>query len=167
MIFKPECTYGLTVTQFNTGKIQNILVSKSSGVENEIFCNATRVCNDSIKIALHAVENLPECEILLKTKVVIKMGDGSSSIDGPSAGLAVACALISFALNRKQEVASTGTIDIMGNVGKIGLLPEKALIASRYGLKLFLSRENEKDFDQLDENVISDISELLPPWDDS
>lgn len=71
-------------------------------------------------------------------KVVINAG----AIDGPSAGLAFTLAVLDVLtpgeLTGKNRVAVTGTIDIHGNVGKVGSVTEKAAAARRAGARYFL-----------------------------
>jgi ATP-dependent Lon protease len=81
---------------------------------------------------------------------------GAIPKDGPSAGIAMATALISsvtgIAVNK--DVAMTGEITLRGRVLPIGGLKEKALGAMRAGIKTVIFPEkNVKDLDEIPENI--------------
>ncbi len=61
-------------------------------------------------------------------------------VDGPSAGAAIAIALIAAINGEKlnETVYITGTIDVDGAIGPVGGIIEKALAAARAGGKLFI-----------------------------
>jgi uncharacterized protein len=69
----------------------------------------------------------------------------ASVVEGPSAGAAMALLLISQLTDRKlpQNVSITGTITDEGYIGPVGGVYEKALAASRHGIKLFLIPKGE------------------------
>jgi ATP-dependent Lon protease len=81
---------------------------------------------------------------------------GAIPKDGPSAGIAMASALVS-ALSRRpvrNDVAMTGEITISGRVLPIGGLKEKILGAVRAGIThIVLPRENEADLEDLPEEI--------------
>jgi ATP-dependent Lon protease len=81
---------------------------------------------------------------------------GAIPKDGPSAGIAMATALVS-ALSEKparHEVAMTGEITLSGRVLPIGGLKEKVLGAVRAGIThIVIPRENESDLDDLPADV--------------
>ena len=80
--------------------------------------------------------------------VHIHVPAGAIPKDGPSAGIAMATALISAFTNRKvdQQVGMTGEISLRGRVLPIGGLKEKALGALRAGIThIIIPEKNRKD----------------------
>jgi ATP-dependent Lon protease len=81
---------------------------------------------------------------------------GAIPKDGPSAGVAMAAALISALTGRSvdQYVAMTGEITLRGRVLPIGGLKEKALGAVRGGVKtVIIPHKNRKDLSEIPMNV--------------
>jgi ATP-dependent Lon protease len=81
---------------------------------------------------------------------------GATPKDGPSAGTAMATALISILTNTpvRNDIAMTGEITLRGRVLPIGGLKEKALGALRAGIKtLIIPEKNEKDLVEIPKNI--------------
>ena len=96
-----------------------------------------------------------------KTKDIhIHVPEGAVPKDGPSAGIAMATAVVS-ALSEtpaRHEVAMTGEITLRGRVLPIGGLKEKTMAAYRYGIKtVIIPAENQPDLKEVDEVVKSNI----------
>jgi ATP-dependent Lon protease len=82
---------------------------------------------------------------------------GAVPKDGPSAGVAIATALASLALDRKvrNEVAMTGEVTLTGNVLPVGAIKEKIIAANRAGIReIVLPRLNEKDVEEIPDRII-------------
>ena len=86
----------------------------------------------------------------------IHVPEGAVPKDGPSAGVALTCALVSAVTGRKAsgEWAMTGEITLHGRVLPIGGVKEKLLAAHRMGIdRILLPRENEKDLEKIDADI--------------
>jgi len=98
------------------------------------------------------------------TDVHVHVPEGATPKDGPSAGVAMAVAMISVltGIPVRKEVAMTGEITLRGRVLAIGGLKEKLLAALRSGVKtVLIPSENEKDLADVPENVKSGLT-IIP-----
>lgn len=103
-------------------------------------------------------------EMFEKRDVHIHVPDGATPKDGPSAGAAMATALVSAftGIPVKATVAMTGEITLRGEVTAIGGLKEKLLAAHRGGIKtVLIPEENVKDLQEIPDNVKEQL-EILP-----
>ena len=94
----------------------------------------------------------------------IHLPAGAVSKDGPSAGLAIALALISLLTNRpiRRDVSVTGEMTLSSNILAVGGIREKLLAATRSGCrKVVLPRLNGEDVDSLPDDVTENIEIIL------
>lgn len=98
---------------------------------------------------------------------------GATPKDGPSAGIAIAAALISVLTDTpvNNDVAMTGEITLRGRVLPIGGLKEKALGALRAGIRtIVLPEKNKRDLVRIPANVkrkirfitVQNMDEVIP-----
>ncbi|HZI66221.1 MAG TPA: endopeptidase La, partial [Thermoanaerobaculia bacterium] len=93
-----------------------------------------------------------------KYDIHIHVPEGAIPKDGPSAGITMAVSLFSAVTKIAvlKDVAMTGEITLRGKVLPVGGIKDKVLAAYRAGiLTIILSTENEKDLDDLPEEVRS------------
>lgn len=88
-----------------------------------------------------------------KADIHIHVPEGAVQKDGPSAGVAMACALVSLLTQKpvRQDTAMTGEITLSGLVLPIGGLKEKILGARRAGIKtIIIPKKNEGDLKEIE-----------------
>jgi ATP-dependent Lon protease len=169
---------GLAWTQVG-GEVLYVEVSLISGKGELIITGQLgEVMQESARAALsYARANLAgfgvSDKLLENQDVHIHVPAGAIPKDGPSAGIAIATALISTLTNEPvaRDVAMTGEITLRGRVLPIGGLKEKALGALRSGITtIIIPEKNKKDLSEIPANVkrkitfipVRDMSEVLP-----
>jgi ATP-dependent Lon protease len=81
---------------------------------------------------------------------------GGTPKDGPSAGIAIATAIVSALTGApvRGDVAMTGEVTLRGRVLPIGGLKEKAVAAHRNGVRhVIIPAENTREIDDIPEEV--------------
>ncbi|MBY0465229.1 MAG: endopeptidase La [Burkholderiales bacterium] len=106
-------------------------------------------------------------ELFEKRDVHIHVPDGATPKDGPSAGAAMATALVSAltGIPVRGDVAMTGEITLRGEITAIGGLKEKLLAALRGGIKtVLIPEENQKDLAEIPDNVKAGLNIVPVRW---
>ena len=99
-----------------------------------------------------------------KRDIHVHVPEGATPKDGPSAGTAMICAIVSVLTQNpiRRDIAMTGEITLRGRVLPIGGLKEKLLAALRAGVStVLIPRENEKDLAEIPDNVKRGM-EIIP-----
>jgi len=99
-----------------------------------------------------------------KSDIHIHLPEGATPKDGPSAGIAIATALVSVLTDIpvRADVAMTGEITLRGEVLPIGGLKEKLLAAVRGGIhRALIPQENVKDLAEMPPDL-KDRIEIIP-----
>ncbi|MCD7061080.1 endopeptidase La [Pelagibacterium xiamenense] len=131
--------------------------------------NLKDVMKESISAAAtyvkaRAVEYGIEPPLFDKRDIHVHVPEGATPKDGPSAGIAMATAIVSVmtGIPVRHEVAMTGEITLRGRVLPIGGLKEKLLAALRGGIKkVLIPEENVRDLKEIPENVKQGL-EIVP-----
>ncbi|MCB8840633.1 endopeptidase La [Aurantimonas sp. VKM B-3413] len=99
-----------------------------------------------------------------KRDIHVHVPEGATPKDGPSAGTAMATAIVSVmtGIPVRRDIAMTGEITLRGRVLPIGGLKEKLLAALRGGIKkVLIPEENAKDLADIPDNVKNRL-EIVP-----
>jgi len=111
-------------------------------------------------IRAHAAELNIRPESFQEHEIHVHVPAGAIPKDGPSAGVAMATALVS-AITRvpvKKDVAMTGEITLRGKVLPIGGLKEKILAAVRSGMKtVIIPFQNKKDLEDIPAEILKKV----------
>jgi len=94
----------------------------------------------------------------------VHVPEGATPKDGPSAGVAMAVAIVSTmtGIPVKRDIAMTGEITLRGRILPIGGLKEKLLAALRGGLKkVLIPEDNAKDLAEIPDGVKNGL-EIVP-----
>ena len=129
-----------------TGRFKMVLTGKLGDVMKESAQAALSYIRSRV------IEFGIDPEILSKNELHIHVPAGAVPKDGPSAGTAIATAILSALLGvpPKNDTAMTGEITIHGKVLAIGGLREKLLAVQREGLKtVILPIKNKSAFNEL------------------
>ncbi len=127
------------------------------------------VMQESIQAALTVVRRRSKQfgivdDFYQKNDLHIHLPEGATPKDGPSAGIAIATALVSVlsGIPVRADVAMTGEITLRGEVLPIGGLKEKLLAAVRGGIRVALiPEENVKDLTEIPD-IIKNRIEIIP-----
>jgi ATP-dependent Lon protease len=133
-----------------TGNLKDVMKESISAANSYVRSRATRFGI--------------EPPIFERTDVHIHVPDGATPKDGPSAGAAMATAIVSVltGIPIRADIGMTGEVTLRGRVTAIGGLKEKLLAALRSGLKtVLIPEENEKDLAEVPDNV-KDALEIIP-----
>lgn len=127
------------------------------------------VMKESAEIAVSLIKSKAkelgiDGDLFNKNDIHIHVPAGATPKDGPSAGIALATAVLSAVTGKsvKDKLAMTGEITLRGKVLPIGGLKEKTLAAQRSGIKtVIIPEQNKKDMQELPKCVLDNIDFVL------
>jgi ATP-dependent Lon protease len=156
---------GLGVSSFG-GDIMSIEVSLSEGGGKvQLTGSLGEVMQESAQAALtYARANARQLgldpTVFDRANIHIHVPAGATPKDGPSAGLALATAIVSAFTKRpiRRDVAMTGEITLRGKALQIGGLKAKTIAAHRAGIKtVLLPNDNAKDIPELPDRIREEL----------
>lgn len=144
------------------GELLQIEVSVMDGKGNlQLTGNLGNVMKESANTALSYVRSAANkygipADFYRKKDIHVHVPEGAVPKDGPSAGVALATALISALADIpvRRDVAMTGEITLRGRDLAIGGLKEKSIAAYKSGIKtVLIPHQNEADLNEIDKAV--------------
>ncbi len=144
------------------GEILSIEVISYSGKGNiTITGKLGDVMRESAQAAFSYIKSIAEhfgvsIEEINNRDYHIHVPEGATPKDGPSAGISIACALLSNILRipLRSDTALTGEITLSGRILPIGGLKEKSLAAYRNNiLRIIIPISNKKDIEEIPEEI--------------
>jgi ATP-dependent Lon protease len=175
---EPGVATGLS-TSAGGGDLLYIEVSKMPGKGNfTLTGNMRNVMQESATTAVSFVRSKAatlhlDPEWLKSIDIHLHVPKHGTPKDGPSAGVAMFCAVTSLLLQCpiRSDIAMTGEISLRGRVLPVGGIKLKLLAAHRAGMKeVLLPTRNRRDLDDVPEDVkrdmkitlVSSLEEVLP-----
>jgi len=160
---------GLAWTE-NGGDILFIETSRMKGDKGLILTGSLGdVMKESAQAALSYIRanadslQIPE-NFYQEYDIHIHIPAGATPKDGPSAGIAIATAVLSLLKEKPvpREIAMTGELTLSGRVLPVGGIKEKILAARRAGVKtVILPRKNEENLYDIPDYIKGEINLVL------
>lgn len=111
-------------------------------------------------IRMHADMLGLKSDFFQKFDIHLHVPEGATPKEGPSAGTAILCALVSAltGIPVRHDVAMTGEITLRGRVLRIGGLKEKLLAAHREKIaEALIPKANELDLSEVPKTILKDV----------
>ncbi len=157
---------GLSVSEYG-GDIMSVEVTLMDGKPNFILSGQLGdVMQESARAAMSYVHSRARDLGINPTAfdnhaIHVHVPAGAIPKEGPSAGIALATALVSAFTARpvRRDVAMTGEVTLRGNVLPIGGLKDKTLAAHRAGIRtVLMPKKNLKDLEEVPEDVRNELT---------
>ena len=164
-ITKPGISVGLAWTPVG-GEVLLIEALRFQGKEDVVLTGQLgSVMNESARIAVNYIKSKSKelkvpAEFFKNYDLHIHFPAGAVQKDGPSAGIAIATALLSLASNKKiaQKTSMTGELTLSGRIMPVGGIREKIIAAKRVGIKrVILPHDNKKDLTEIKDDIKKDL----------
>jgi len=178
----PRYRYGMAETEDGVGTVTGLAWTEVGGelltIEGvmmpgkgkmTVTGNLKDVMKESISAAASYVRSRAidfgiEPPLFDRRDIHVHVPEGATPKDGPSAGIAMATAIVSVltGIPTRRDVAMTGEVTLRGRVLPIGGLKEKLLAALRGGIKkVLIPEDNAKDLVDLPKSVKEGM-EIIP-----
>ncbi len=133
-----------------------------TGKLGEVMQESAKIAKTIVRVRAADYDIAPE--YFEKHDLHIHVPEGAVPKDGPSAGVALCCAVMSAITGKsaRSDLAMTGEVTLHGRVLPIGGVREKLLAAYRMGIThILLPRENEKDLEEIDSGILEKLDVTL------
>jgi ATP-dependent Lon protease len=145
------------------GYVEAVLFDGAADDEIILTGQLGEVMQESAIIAFNHIRTMSNKITIpdMKEKVIhIHVPEGATPKDGPSAGIALFCALVSLFNNKtiRKGITMSGEITLKGDVLPIGGVKEKVIGAHRAGMtEIILPAWNERDLDDVPKEILDDV----------
>jgi ATP-dependent Lon protease len=161
----PGVVQGLAWTPFGGDVLYVEAVSSKGKGSLQLTGSLGDVMSESARLALSYLRSQSERfgidrARLDSSELHLHFPSGAIRKDGPSAGIAIASALLGALTDRKapMDLAMTGELTVVGEVLPIGGVREKVLAAKNFGLeRVILPKGNESEVSELKPELVEGI----------
>ena len=152
---------GLGYTSYGGATLEIEVEGFSGNTENIVTGTLGETMKESVSISFsyiksHLKDLKIKEDIFNRKSYHINAREGGIPKDGPSAGVTITTAIISYLLNKEvsSQISMTGEITLKGDVLPIGGLKEKLLAAKRNNInKVFIPYTNKREVDSFKNDV--------------
>jgi len=151
--------YGGSTLYIEAIKIAGKPTLTLTGQLGDVMKESSHIAYSMVKSIANSI-NIPK-KTFSEHTIHLHVPAGATPKDGPSAGITMATALISMALNKPipVHVAMTGELTLTGRVLPVGGIKEKVIAAKRAKTKqIIMPKINEKDFQEIPEKIKKGIT---------
>ena len=125
-----------------------------TGKMGEVMQESANIAYSFVRLA--ASQHGVRADYFDNHKIHLHIPSGATPKDGPSAGITMACALLSLVTGKRvrQSLAMTGELSLVGKVLPVGGLKEKVIAARRNKVReIVFPRANVRDLDEIADNI--------------
>merc|ERR1712070_266408 len=123
---------------------------KATGNLKDVMKESSQIAFTVARARLAEID--PSNDFFDTTDIHMHVPEGATPKDGPSAGIAMVCSMLSLALGRpiRNDLAMTGEVSLTGKVLPVGGIKEKIMGGRRAGIKsIILPDANKRDYDEI------------------
>ena len=123
---------------------------KATGKLGDVMMESSQIAYTVARSRLAVIDD--SNQFFDKNDIHMHVPEGATPKDGPSAGIAMVCSMLSLALEKPihNDLAMTGEISLTGKVLPVGGIKEKIMGGRRAGIKtIILPAANQRDFDEI------------------
>jgi ATP-dependent Lon protease len=167
MLLKPEYGVATGLAKSMAGGVIIFVeaLSMNGGGRLKLTGYLGEVMKESAEAAMSFVKanfskELSKKDFFVKNDIHLHIPAGAVPKDGPSAGIAMAVAISSVALEKKvkNNLAMTGEITLTGKVLPVGAVKDKVIAAHRAGIRtIILPEMNKKDLEYIPKRIRKDL----------